>query len=214
MIFGISMDQEICLILGQVSHNLLYSKKKLLTDMCGPGRDWQNGKRHPGQIIYGQSSGRNWEEMPRWRKGNSGHMKNQNSIMPENYEEFISLTLRTRNLRRPSRMLARNWKHQWFVLCFASHARKASMGRLVARLMIWRLNLRVSWKPVRPQECVWKNLYQITMRTILHEKGTIHCNIIIWYTNLFPCLKPWRYPQQKQQWMKNGRNLKRLRRGT
>ena len=159
-------------------------------------------------------SGRNCQEMPRWRKDNSGHMKNQNSIMPENYEEFISLTLRTRNLRRPSRMLARNWKHQWLVLCLASHARKASMGRLVARLMIWRLNLRVSWKPVRPQECVWKNLYQITMRTILHEKGTIHCNIIIWYTNLFLCLKPWRYPQQKQQWMKNGRNLKRLWRGT
>ena len=24
----------------------------------GPGGDWQNGKRHPGQIIYGQNSGR------------------------------------------------------------------------------------------------------------------------------------------------------------
>ena len=32
MIFGISMGQETCLILGQVSHNLLYSTKKLLTD--------------------------------------------------------------------------------------------------------------------------------------------------------------------------------------
>ena len=28
-----------CLILGQVSHNLLYSTKKLLTDILGPGRD-------------------------------------------------------------------------------------------------------------------------------------------------------------------------------
>ena len=37
MIIGISMDQEICLILGQVSHNLLYWKKNLLTDTCGPG---------------------------------------------------------------------------------------------------------------------------------------------------------------------------------
>ena len=26
---------------------------------------------------------------------------------------FISLTLKTRNSKRPSRMLARNWKHQW-----------------------------------------------------------------------------------------------------
>ena len=31
------MDQEICLILGQVSHNLLYQKKKLLTDFSWSG---------------------------------------------------------------------------------------------------------------------------------------------------------------------------------
>ena len=37
MIVGISMDLESCLILGQVSHNLLYSKKKLLTNIWGPG---------------------------------------------------------------------------------------------------------------------------------------------------------------------------------
>ena len=36
---GISMGLETCQILGQVSHNLLYWKKKLPTDVCGPGRD-------------------------------------------------------------------------------------------------------------------------------------------------------------------------------
>ena len=76
------------------------------------------------------------------------------------------------------------------------------------------LNLRVSWKPVNPQECVWKNLYQSIMRTISQEKVTIHDSITIWYKNLFLCLKQWRYPQQKQQWIKNRRNLKRFRRGT
>ena len=45
-------------------------------------------------------------------------------------------------------------------------------------------NLRASWKPVNPHDCVWKTLYQIIMRTILQERETIHCNIIIWYTNL------------------------------
>ena len=30
--------------------------------------------------------------------------------MPEDYDEFIALTLRTRNSKKPSRMLARNWK--------------------------------------------------------------------------------------------------------
>ena len=33
------MALETCLILGQVSHNLLYSTKKLLTDILGPGGD-------------------------------------------------------------------------------------------------------------------------------------------------------------------------------
>ena len=37
MIFGISMGLETCLILGQLSHNLLNWKKNLPTDICGPG---------------------------------------------------------------------------------------------------------------------------------------------------------------------------------
>ena len=36
---GTLMGLETCLILGQVSHNLLYWKKNLPTDICGPGRD-------------------------------------------------------------------------------------------------------------------------------------------------------------------------------
>ena len=37
--------------------------------------------------------------------------------------------------------------------------------------MISSQKLCVSWKPVNPQECGWKNLHQITMRTILQEEG-------------------------------------------
>ena len=37
MIIGISMGQETCQILGHVSLSLLYLKKNLLTDICGPG---------------------------------------------------------------------------------------------------------------------------------------------------------------------------------
>ena len=39
MIIGTLMALETCLILGQVSHNLFYSMKKPLTDICGPGGD-------------------------------------------------------------------------------------------------------------------------------------------------------------------------------
>ena len=134
--------------------------------------------------------------------------------MPEDYEEFISSTLWTRNSKRPFGMLASNWKHQWLPLCLARQARRVSMGRPVAKPMRPNQNLRASWKPVNPQDCVWKNLYQITMRTILQEKVRIHNNITIWYTNIFLCFKPWRFPQHMQQWIRNGKNRKRYRHGT
>ena len=124
------------------------------------------------------------KEMPKW--------SHESSILitHENCEGSISSTLRIRNLRRPSRMLERNWKHQWLLLCFARQARRVSMWRPVARLMISSLNLRVFWKPVNLQDCVWENHCQIIMRTILQEKGTIQYSITIWFTNSFLCLKP------------------------
>ena len=45
-------------------------------------------------------------------------------------------------------------------------------------------NLRVSWKPVNPQDCVWENHCRIIMKTILQEKVRIHYSITIWFTNL------------------------------
>ena len=101
----------------------------------------------------------------------NGPMKNRNSIMPEDYEEFTTLTLRTRNSKKPVRMLARDWKHRWLLPCLARQARKVSMGRSVVRLLVSSLKLRVSWKPVNPQDCVWKNLYRTIMRTKLQERG-------------------------------------------
>ena len=112
-------------------------------------------------------------------------LKNWNSKMPEDYEESISFTLRTRSSKKPLGMLDKNWKRRWLLLCLTRQARHASMGWPVARLMISSQNLRASWKPVNPQECLWKNLYRIIMRTILRERVTIHDNTTIWYTNLF-----------------------------
>ena len=42
MIIEVSMGQEICLVLRQVSLSLLYLVRNLQTDICGPERDWQN----------------------------------------------------------------------------------------------------------------------------------------------------------------------------
>ena len=51
----------------------------------------------------------------------------QSSIIPEDCE--VSLTLRTRSSRKSSRMLERNWKHQWLQPHLARHARKSNMRR-------------------------------------------------------------------------------------
>ena len=94
------------------------------------------------------------EEMHSWKRGKSGHTKSQNSIMPENYEEFISLTLRTRSEKRPSRMLARNGKHQWLPLCLARQTRTVSMVWLVVNPKRWihktacgKIFTESSWRP-------------------------------------------------------------------
>ena len=127
----------------------------LQTETCGPGRDWQNGKRHPSQIIYGQNSGRNWEEMLSWGRSKNRQLKNQSSIMLEDYEEFISLTLRTCSKEIGNTSGSR--------YALQDKQEEQEWGRPVARLMIWSQNLRVSWKPV--QECVWKNLSGCTGET-------------------------------------------------
>ena len=64
MIIGILMAPETCLTLGQVSHNLLYSMKNLPTAIHGLGGDLRENSLHPGQIIYGQSYGSQWERTP------------------------------------------------------------------------------------------------------------------------------------------------------
>ena len=148
-----------------------------------------------------------------WGRSRNGQLKSQSSIMLEDFEESVSLSLRTRNSKKPLGV-PEKWKHQWLPLCLAWQARRVSMERPVARPMISNQNLRVSWKPVNPQDCVKKNLYRIIMRTFLQERETTHYSITLWCTNLFLCLKPWRFPQPRQQWIKNGRNWKRFRRGT
>ena len=39
-------------------------------------------------------------------------------------------------------------------------------------------DLRVFWKLMNPEDCVWEKLYRNIMRTILQEKETLHCSIV------------------------------------
>ena len=84
-------------------------------------------------------------------------MKSSISIMHENYEGSSSWTLRTRNSRRPSRMLVRNWKHRWLPLCLAKFLRTIRIVGVVHPVKS-KQNLRVFWELMNPQDCVWENL--------------------------------------------------------
>ena len=68
--------------------------------------------------------------------------------------------------------------------------KKSKNGETRSKTLEFKSKLAFTWKPVNQHDCVWKILHQINMRTILKEKETIHCNITIWFTNLFLCLKP------------------------
>ena len=78
-------------------------------------------------------------------------------------------------------MIARNWKHQWLPLCLAKFLRTIRIVEVVHPIKS-KQDLRVSWKPVNLQGCVWENHCRIIMKTILQEKETIHYSITIWYT--------------------------------
>ena len=75
-------------------------------------------------------------------------------------------------------------------------------------------DLRVFWRLMNPKDCVWENLCQIIMKTILQEKETIHYSITIWFTNLFLSLKLWKLLLHKKRWTRNGKNWRKFRRGT
>ena len=62
MIIGISMGQEICLIHGQVSLNLLYWKKNLRTDICGPGEINKKAADIQARSFMARTLGENGKE--------------------------------------------------------------------------------------------------------------------------------------------------------
>ena len=105
----------------------------------------------------------------------------------------ISSTPRIRNSKKPSRTHVRSWKHQWLLLC------TVKLGKIVGMVYPTKLrqNLRVFWKLMNPQECVWEIRYRIIMKTILQEKVTIHYSTIIWFTSLFLLPESMKIPAAK-----------------
>ena len=84
--------------------------------------------------------------------------------MLENCVGSFSSTPRIRNSKKPSRTHVRSWKHQWLLLC------PVKLRKIVGVVhpTKFRRNLRVFWKLMNPQECVWEIRYRIIMKTRYH----------------------------------------------
>ena len=138
------------------------------------------------------------KEKPKW-SNEKLHLENARKLRGI----CFSVTRRIRNSKRPSRMLVRNWKHPWLLVCLVKLWRRI-VG--VVHPIKSKQDLRVFWKLVNLQDCVWENHCQIIMKTILPETETIHYSTTTWFINLFLCLMPCKFLQQKQQWTRNGKN--------
>ena len=74
-------------------------------------------------------------------------------------------------------------------------------------------NLRVFWK-VNPQDCAWKNLFRIIMRTVLQAKGDSslqHYNLV---HKIIPVPQAMQIPAAKAAVDQECEKLERFRRGT
>ena len=99
-------------------------------------------------------------------------------------------------------MLVRSWKHQSLLPC---HLKLWSKIVGVVDPTKLKQNLPVFWKLMNLRDCVWEIHCQIITKTILQEKETIHYSMTTWFTNLFLCLKLWKFMQWKQRRTRNGK---------
>ena len=70
----------------------------------------------------------NWEEMLSWERSKNGQLKNQSSIMLEDYEEFISLTLRTRSFQKNHRNARKNMETPMAPAMLCQISKKSKRG--------------------------------------------------------------------------------------
>ena len=136
-------------------------------------------------------------------------MKNRNSIMPENYEECVSLTLRTRN-SKTSRMLARIWKHHWLTAMPCKTCKKSN-----------NLVTRGKSNEIKSKLCVylWSQWIHKTacgkISTEYHENhvvGAVHTSLqqYIMVHKFIPMLQAMKVPAAKAAVDKEWEKLERI----
>ena len=185
MIIGISMGVETCQILGQFLHNLLdWPDGNIWSGVGQPTKLLTSRPDHLWPELW-KSMGQHakLKEKQKWAEAKI-HLDNARKL-----RGICFIDRKTRNSKKPSRTRVR----------IVKNCGSGGSNKIKTKLA------RVFWKLMNPPECVWETLHHQITKTILQEKVRIHCNITIWCTNLFLCLKLWKFQQQKQRWTRNGK---------
>ena len=194
MITRISMGLETCQILGQDSHNLLYWKKNLPTDICGPGRRltrkqltsrpdhvwpelWKSMGKH-AKLKEKQ----NWSN-EKFHFENARKLRGIYFIDPED-KEFTETIKNARKKLETSVAPAMPCK-------IMKNCGSDVSNKIFFFFKKKKQNLRAFWKLMN-----WEIRYRIIINTILQEKETIHYSITIWYTNSLNRLSQYHFGAQ------------------
>ena len=102
MMIGISMGQETFLVLGQVSLNLLYWKKNLQTDICGPGEISEKTADIQARSFMARNLENNGKECQSEGEAKVVELKSSTWRTHEICKGSISLIWRIRNSKKPS----------------------------------------------------------------------------------------------------------------
>ena len=125
------------------------------------------------------------------RRSKKGHMKNPKLDNARRLRGIYFIDPEDKEFKETIRNARRKLETPMAPAMPCKTCKKSKKGETRGKTSVFKSKICVySWNPVNLQDRVWKNLYRIVMRTTLLETETIHYNIIIWYTNLFLCLKP------------------------
>ena len=201
------MKIENCRMHGQVSQDSLYWMRNQRMDLHGLGgdkkktKDFKTRQCMTRNVCKHLSDASKRKEKRKWaiekpRLDNARRLRGIFFSEPDD-EEF----------KRVIKMLVESWKFRCQQQCLV----KLSTGKPVALLDNTRRNMLVLLKPTNLWEYAWKGLRARTMQITSQGEAWIHWVTKILCTNLFLCLKPWKYQMQRQQCRSNGENWREYR---
>ena len=109
--------------------------------------------------------------------------------MPEDYEESISLTLRTMEFKETIRNARKKLETPMAPAMPCKTFKKSKNGETRSKTNDFKSKFACILEASESKRIRMEESLPNFLRTTSQENGTIHYNITLWYTNLFLCLK-------------------------